>query len=214
MIWVFFSTLGILFALAGWVNHQRTKLKINFELRNNLLMTKHPLLFINPRRSLFYWTHPWNQIPSYLSAHGFETFEKDLPPTSSAKGRAEFLINSFHELSKNSLRFHLFFEASQADVLTEILKSEISPCICSITFVNPTEFEWPELKSPPIPVFSLTLPSEIRPPLYTLHLWLTQQLKTAPPVVGLRKDPQDYQGLLERVQTLAEKDFLESSSNV
>ncbi|MCE3011009.1 MAG: hypothetical protein LW875_10395 [Proteobacteria bacterium] len=214
MFWIFVLSLATLLLLAFWTNRQRAKQKINFELKNNLLMTKHPLLFINPRRSLFYWIYPWNQIPSYLTAHGYETFEKNLPPTSSPKARAQALLNNLHELSQESLRFHLFFEHSQAEVLTEILNSKVPESISSITYVAPQEFEWTGLKSPPIPVHSIPLPAEKAPAFYALHLWLTQQTKKAPAPLGLRTNPEDYNSLLHHIQTLAEKDFLESSSNV
>ncbi|MFN7453329.1 MAG: hypothetical protein ACK5RO_01585 [Pseudobdellovibrionaceae bacterium] len=214
MLSISFFTLLTLFGLALWTNLRRAQQKINFELTNNLLMTKHPLLFVNPRRSLFYWSHPWNQIPTYLSAHGYETFERSLPPSSQTSERTKALLLSLKELSQQSFKFHLFFEQSQSDVLRELLLLELPSSVASLNYLGPQDFEWKGLKSPPLPVHHIALPAEAPPLFYSFHLWLTGQKRNPPPPLGLRSQPQDYHALLQHIQIQAEKDFLESSSNL
>ena len=77
-MWVAISS-GILFLFAvlglQWKLQtiRRARLQ-DVELRPNCLLTRHPIIFVGSRRSLFRIFEPWNEIPGFLREHGYEVF--------------------------------------------------------------------------------------------------------------------------------------------
>lgn len=51
----------------------------NLDLIPNCLLTRHPILFVSGRRSLFYFSNYWNRVPRFLTEHGYQIFELELP---------------------------------------------------------------------------------------------------------------------------------------
>lgn len=107
---------------------RRLRLK-HLELRPNCLLTRHPLLFINPRRSLFRLFGHWNDIPLFLREHGYEVLLLDLPVPA---GRHESLLNALTDFSSPC---HVIGDSSLEEELTELAQAR-DPHVASITLVR------------------------------------------------------------------------------
>lgn len=84
------STLQITFSLAigalgliAFSNLRRTGKKSPVgdteALTPNCILTRFPILFIQGRRSLFYFSEYFNTLPSFLAEHGYEVYKTQLP---------------------------------------------------------------------------------------------------------------------------------------
>jgi len=65
-----FLGLTVLFQI--WRRKARVTLLNNLELRPNCLISRHPLVFVSGRSSLFRLFDHWNLIPGFLREHGYE----------------------------------------------------------------------------------------------------------------------------------------------
>jgi hypothetical protein len=52
---------------------------LDFKLRPNCLITRRPLVFITPPRSLFWYKNPWQHITHILYEHGYKVSVFQLP---------------------------------------------------------------------------------------------------------------------------------------
>jgi len=111
------------------LNYYRISRVRNYDLTKNCLLTRHPILFLSGRRSLFYFLGYWNWIPKYLQDHGYEVFILNLPwrNTQARKVHLKLFLNaarqeglSFHALGDSSCEPELKFLAKQE---TPIIKS-------------------------------------------------------------------------------------------
>lgn len=211
MIWGL--CLGAAFGLIGfaWLaNLQRARLKMNIELKPNLLMPASPLLFIEPKTSLFYFKNPLNFIPDFLTAHGYEVYTLRLKSRKDPK-RAQELETLLQEFLQAKKHFHVFFELSSWESLKQLLETRSFENIPSWTLLDTD-----------IPAFSKALKHSILPcqvpssepvAFWGFHQrWLRLSKQVRP--VGLSADPKDYENLLAHIQILAEREFVAKSSKL
>ncbi len=57
----------------------KNKPDLRFALKPNCLLTRRPLIWITPPRSLFYYKKPWADIPLLLFEHGYKVNLLQLP---------------------------------------------------------------------------------------------------------------------------------------
>lgn len=76
---LFFASLLLLFLLLFANNFVRSRRNKNFALKPNCLLTRHQIVFIPGKKSLFYFANYWNSIPAYLQEHGYQVTELALP---------------------------------------------------------------------------------------------------------------------------------------
>lgn len=79
-----FST-SVFLALHVTVDFFRSRRLKRLELIPNCLLTRYPLVFVTGKRSAFYFTNYWNQVPAYLAEHGYEVEIVELPWADSAR---------------------------------------------------------------------------------------------------------------------------------
>ena len=103
MSFILGCALGVfLFALLAnqsvkW-NKSRLNRKYSYPLFPNCLLTRHPVVFLHGRKSLFYFGNYWNFIPQFLMDHGYEIIDLDLPWRDESQREKELL--RFLELLK------------------------------------------------------------------------------------------------------------------
>tara|TARA_B100000749_G_scaffold280898_1_gene280898 strand:+ start:96508 stop:97191 length:684 start_codon:yes stop_codon:yes gene_type:complete len=61
-----------------YLNHCRRKDIETIDLEPNCLLTKHPIVFVPGKKSLFFYGDYWGFIPFYLREHGYEVYELKL----------------------------------------------------------------------------------------------------------------------------------------
>lgn len=211
MFWAL--SLGAAFGLIGlaWLaNIQRTRLKMLFELKPNLLMPTSPLLFIEPKTSLFYFKNPLNFIPDFLTAHGYEVYTLRLKSRNDLK-RTQELESLLQEFLNTKKSFHVFFEQSSWGSLKQILEIHCFQNIPSWTLLDK---EIPPLaKALKQSIFPCEVPSTEPVPFWEFHRrWLRLSQNIRP--VGLSPHPKDYEPLLNHIQALAEREFVAKSSKL
>ena len=80
MTWLMFLSLPfLLLFLVFFLHNKRTRYVESIDLVPNCLLTKHPIVFIHGKKTLFYFGDYWSFIPYYLSEHGYEVSEIKLP---------------------------------------------------------------------------------------------------------------------------------------
>ena len=119
---IYFALAGVFLGLFA-VNINRLKRNINFELRPNCLMTRHPLVFIPGRFSFFYFSKYWNNIPQYLKEHGYEVIEAKLS-FKSLFFHKKSLVESLKSLSLKHKKFHVIFDPSQISQANHLAKTK------------------------------------------------------------------------------------------
>ncbi len=60
-------------------NIRRSQKKIKFELIPNCLVLDVPIVFVEGKKSLFYFLNYWNFIPYYMKEHGYEVHILRMP---------------------------------------------------------------------------------------------------------------------------------------
>lgn len=93
------------------------QLDLGFVLKPNCLLTRRPLLFLTPPRSLFYYKSPWGLIMHILSEHGYKVDIWQLPFQNIQNQKMQ-ILRCKSELSKK----HLFMDG----ITYKNLKSELS----------------------------------------------------------------------------------------
>lgn len=228
-------TLG-LFALSFVIyqNWKRSKSELKYELRHNVLMTKHPLLFITGKRSLFYFLKYWNQLPEYLASHGYEVYVLPLPWRKEDL-RAKSMLNFLNEKSEKNQKFHLFFDSSSYTELSSLFKEQSFDSVASATLVTenlkstskmknidlrvPQNPKQPELKGLKLAIEEFNVShkpgssrdsSSSQTPKLPLTWRLHQNLtfgSTSPELLGWKAELSTYESYLDRAHSLAERDF-------
>jgi hypothetical protein len=109
--------LSIALTAYGFRNNSiRLLKKYSFSLLPNCLLTRHPIVFVSGKQSLFYHGRYWNFIPSYLQEHGYEILALDMPWRDSKKRILE-ISNFADALIHEGTPAHWICDASSADEL-------------------------------------------------------------------------------------------------
>lgn len=150
---------GIAFSIQSWLLKKRLRRFHELELVPNILLTRHPILFVGRRRSLFRLGGDFLELPVYLSEHGFQVEEveletHDLSPSS--------LIRSISSLLKSDgKKTHLFLPVEFLNTAYD-LAFEGHPQLASLTVVGTSRWQ----KKAPLKLDRL----QLRPPRIPLHL--------------------------------------------
>lgn len=180
------------------LNQRRANSSWSFDLRPNCLLTRHPLLFISGPRTLIYFRKYWNQIPHFLSSHGYEVMELNLPWRNRAQ-RQQHLNHFIAQAEAQGLSLHIIGDATCVPELRELAaqrSSAVHSCsavICGNSEhtggstlprpedLRPSHFRVNEVH---LPDAQLVAPSPSRRwrLLLAFHNWLTQPEKGLDPV--------------------------------
>lgn len=211
MLWILClgSAMGLI-GLSWLANIQRARLKMLFELKPNLLMPSSPLLFIEPKTSLFYFKNPLNFIPDFLTSHGYEVYTLRLSSRKDSSRRAE-LIQILERFQTENKSFHLFFELGSWPSIQTLLETKSYENIRSWTLMND---DIPAFsKALKHSVVSCSVPQSTPVAFWGFHqIWLRLNKNTKP--LGLSANPKDYEPLLDHIQILAEREFVAKSSKL
>ena len=101
--------LSFVFTIFLYSNYLRGKRKYKFQIHPNCLLTKHTIVFLSGKTSLFYFGRYWNYIPSWLEAHGYDILEFTFAKNNSNHRKDELL--AFLELSEGEA-YHFIGDAS------------------------------------------------------------------------------------------------------
>jgi hypothetical protein len=126
------ATLIVLFLFG--LNWRRAKVETQFELTPNCLLTRHPIVFLTGRRSLFYFLSYWNEIPAFLTAHGYQVYILPLPWK--PKAALPFLRQYFRRRRKDGEKFHFVIDSSLRSLFEELLQEDPPAQIASLSCVG------------------------------------------------------------------------------
>lgn len=143
-----------------WRRQRLTEL----ELKPNCLLTRHPIVFLSGRKSIFRFGEYWNQIPCYLKEHGYEV----LTIEPSAHKRLDFALRSLTlALEDIGEKCHLIADSSAEHMLERIAEKR-HPFVATLTIIKNPDRRSPQVtplrptdlrpRQMPIDVF------ELRPP--------------------------------------------------
>jgi hypothetical protein len=230
MGWLFLGLiLASVISLISW-NLRRSQEKVEFTLRPNCLLTKHPIVFIEGRKSIFYFLSYWNQIPQFLFQHGYEVLEYELHWRDSKK-RLQQLRDFLEEADLHNLetppaehkKFHLIIDrASFAEAKSLFSKYSFSSVASCALISNKTPFFISALKHPieDILVKKRNSPFLLRLSWLIHQLW-TQSLESDVISIGINIGTSEIQKneicnlrnqILDRAILLAERDFAMNST--
>lgn len=164
------SVLAMLVVL----NQRRANSNWSFELKPNCLLTRYPLLFISGPRSLLYFRKYWNQIPHFLSSHGYEVMELSLPWRNRAL-RQEHLNRFIAQAEALGMSLHIIGDAACVPELQK-LAAQRSSAVHSCSLITSGQVVNQSSNAKP-------RPEELRPLQYQVnevHLPGTQLLAPAP----------------------------------
>jgi hypothetical protein len=89
-----------------YINIKRSISSFYFKLKPNCLLTRHPILFLSGKKSLFYFMSYWNMIPGYLQSHGYDVEELNLP-WRKQRQRQAFLEEFFRKAQEDGRKYHV-----------------------------------------------------------------------------------------------------------
>ena len=162
--------VGVSLAFSYLAHFLRRPTQHEFELVPNCLVTKHPILFIDGYKSIFYFGRFWNSIPKYLYEHGYIVDQLHLP-WHDVKKRQHDLKTFLDQSKKSGLSFHIIADSSGALDL-EALSELHHPAVRSLTLATSEELH-PISKSLPlnhrIPIHHLVLSPNKSAPLSPLR---------------------------------------------
>jgi len=195
-------------------NLKRARIHQDWELKPNLLLTRHPLVFLSGKRSFFYFLSYWNHLPQMLRAHGYETQVLHLP-WKNTKSRRLWL---HHFLLSSSQSLHLVIDNSSYPELTDLIRHQNYPCIASITWIQNGVLlqNTPTLKGfhHPLEELSEIEVSTKSPWFWKLHLLVTNQpLSWSLSALGWQMQKSLRDIFLDRVKFLAERDLIQGSTS-
>lgn len=187
------------------------KREVAFELVPNQLLTRKPIVFLSGDRSVFYFTRYWNQIPSFLTEHGFEVYKAPLP-WKKGPARVEHFRKVLASWEQQNFVCHLFADPSLFSEISEVITHHPSPALASLNLIcadqTAVTHTPSSLKSLPIAWRELhwTPNTSTRPLFWHAHQILTGTQST-PQQLGLPLDEPLKHALLEHLKVLAERDF-------
>jgi hypothetical protein len=196
-------------------NLTRSRRKMEFALKPNCLLSKNPLLFVGGKKSIFYCLQYWGMIPSYLTQHGYEVHELDLPWRKDHLRELSF-VNFLKEQEECGGRFHLFFDESSLPMMQKIFARESFKSVASNTLVAPEFTEVGSASLQPLRHSIEVLPMNFKKKsgIWRWHCLWTQQQKKSDARLNFEFNERNddfFQSFLERTVQLAEKDFVEST---
>lgn len=121
------SLLFLLLIIGSFVGtnelYRAKKTKYRHQLEVNLLMTRFPLVFLTGKRSLFYFSNFWNQIPDFLAQHGFQIEIWNLPWSHSSKRNLQ--LKKYLQInSKNRRKIHLVVDLTCLKELVALFEKD------------------------------------------------------------------------------------------
>lgn len=206
------------------------------KLSPNRLLTRHPIIFIHGKKSIFYFAKYWNQLPHYLASHGYEIMHLRLP-WKNANQRFSALENWIKKYSEANQKFHLVIDNNSLNDLTLLISKESFESIASITCIHDSKESLPEISTDPLlkfkalkhPIEEFIIPktNDIRSKSFfnflfiqiiqvgwKIHLLLTNQdLKQKISVRSFGWNEIEFDSFMDRVQELAERDLIHGSSS-
>lgn len=218
-------TIGLLIALIVVlalfiINMKRAKKETTYELTPNRLLTRYPLVFLTGHRTLFYFLSYWNELPAFLTAHGYHVYVMPLPWK--PKQAKKFLQHYFHRRADKDKKFHFIIDSSMHSMMEELLLTEAHPQIASVTCAGHLQTEdasdkrnTKSFKALPIPIEDLDLLrfEDLKNPWWwNLHLLITGQTSSFSIThVGWPFVRPAYEIFLDRAAVLAERDLIQGS---
>lgn len=203
-----FLSFGLVVGLVA-LNYRRFT-RLNFELQHNVLMTKHPLIFVPGKRSLVYFLHYWNQIPEFLAAHGYEVYTLSLPWRNNER-RRRALRNSLRILENKGQKFHLFVDGDTSLEVEAVIADGELRCLASVTSIC----DGTKTKTAHSLIEDVTIAADEssgwRSALWRIHNLLTDKSPEQKNAVGWAPSLITMQSFLSRAQHLAERDLLKNS---
>lgn len=110
----------------------RQKRLQSLELRPNCLLTRHPIVFIAGRRSIFRLFEHWNEVPAFLREHGYDVYVLEPAP------RKPFGESMLEGLAEFPEKCHLIADSSLKSELESIARAK-HPRVASLTLIqNPS----------------------------------------------------------------------------
>lgn len=205
-----FIVVGLFVCLAA-ASILLRKAEVEFELVPNQLITRKPLVFMSGDRSIFYFTRYWNQIPSFLTEHGFEVYKAPLP-WKKGPARLNRIQAIFKSWEQQKFTCHLFVDPSIYQEVSTIIDQHPSFSITSLNLVcadAELALQDPaKLKSPPIAWREVQWqPSSENEPFYWRAHKVVSRTPTQATQLGIPLDENLKTALLAHVKVLAERDF-------
>lgn len=186
--------------------------EVDFELIPNQLLTRKPIVFLSGDRSVFYFTRYWNQIPSFLTEHGFEVYKAPLP-WKKGPARATHLRKILVSWEEQNFSCHLFADPSLFQEISQVISDHPSRAIVTLNLIcadqnTPQGQLSNSLKSLPIAWRELHWRSNsLHRPLYWRAHQILTGTKSTPQQLGLPLDESLKLAFLEHLKVLAERDF-------
>jgi hypothetical protein len=161
--WIVFiiasAVAGLAFVILAFVTQmslQRRRLKRfqDLELIPNILLTRHPVLFVGRNRSLFRLSGDFLELPIYLKEHGFQVEEVELQ-TRGMNSTAVLAAVSSLLRSSVTLKTHLFLSADFADLARDLARDlafDGHPGLASLTVIGPHKINHLHLRPPRVPL--------------------------------------------------------------
>lgn len=170
----------------------KNKPDLRFALKPNCLLTRRPLIWLTPPRSIFYYKLPWSDILELLYEHGYKARLFQLPFQNNNL-KKQVLKQNIAELQYA----HIFVDS----ITYEICKSELMQLTTStITVIGDAND----------PVFSFKPQNKHRSLSYFLHQKWCRFLKQATPASSntfISCSETTWHKLLDHCVDLAELDF-------
>jgi hypothetical protein len=134
-------------------------------LRPNCFLTRRPLLFIPPPRTLLNYRAPWGNLIEYLQQHGYEARLMDWPFQSS-----QLQKTVLRQINPSRLHHHIFVDGETFALFKAEFKDLLQQSPCTLTVIGPSR---PAIEAKDL--FFLESPQLISPRwTYRAHqAWLT-----------------------------------------
>lgn len=142
------ASSGLLLYQATKWNRKRQLASDDVQLFPNCLITRFPIVFLDGPQSILYFGKFFNQIPHFLTEHGYEVIELDLPWRDRVARRAE-LKRFLDVVAEEGVPCHFILSADSQDLLSSL---QIMPqSVRSITTMSSDDF--PDLITRKTPLF-------------------------------------------------------------
>lgn len=107
--------------------------QLKITLKANCLLTRRPLCFLTPPRSLFFYKNPWLWVTSVLFEHGYKTEVFQLPFQNMELKKTVLVKNNSHLQKKHLIVDHVTYQS---------LKNELADIKdCTITVISSKKLE-------------------------------------------------------------------------
>lgn len=193
--------IGALLVGFCWLsNRLRERCEYKFTLKPNCLLTRHPVVFLTGRRSIFYFRRYWNSYPAFLAEHGYEVFTLALPWKGPERLRQMKAFLEDQEKAGNT--FHFVMDQTTSKEFSGLF-DQASACLSqTIPALLPTSSsEFTKNRWSPISQW-------IFKSSFTLHRYFAHTSGRLTAADLGAAFPRGASSLLARMQELGEEDFL------